>query len=168
MTTRKKNILSGILILAWALVMFLSTRNLSSMVDISIGPELVPRWVAGLLAVLGLCVLVQGLRAAPEEEREKGKESSSPREETEKDPVRRHLPAVTFGLLFLYVYLLKPLGFILSSIAYLTFQITFLSGDYRKKNWLRSFLIGVVTAFLSYAVFRKGLGLLLPRGLLGF
>jgi len=74
---------------------------------------------------------------------------------------------ITVGLILVYVVLLKPLGFIISSSLYLFAQILVLVPVRIKKNYLLYALVAVITSAIIYVSFRFGLDLMLPAGLLG-
>lgn len=61
--------------------------------------------------------------------------------------------------------LFKPLGFVLSSILYLTVQMAVMAPREERKP-LRFFLISVIAVAVIYLIFHNGLSLLLPGGVL--
>jgi putative tricarboxylic transport membrane protein len=166
MNKKRTDTFAGLVILCWGIIIFCATFNMKSMVDISVGPEVIPRVVAVALCILGLVELIRGIREKNTHQLQKTETKSS--EKSGNSLIEKLLPLITFVLLFIFIFLLKPLGFILSSFFYLTFQITVLSKDFSWRNWLKSLLIGFVTSIVVYLIFRKGLGLLLPRGIFGF
>jgi len=74
---------------------------------------------------------------------------------------------ITVVLILVYVALLKPLGFVISSTVYLFAQILVLVPMRIKKNYLLYALVAVITSAIIYVSFRFGLDLMLPAGLLG-
>lgn len=75
---------------------------------------------------------------------------------------------LSFVFLALYVALLEPLGFIISTLLYVFFGVLLLTPPYQKRNYIAAVLIAVVTAVLLDYVFVVLLNVLLPKGLLGF
>jgi putative tricarboxylic transport membrane protein len=72
---------------------------------------------------------------------------------------------LTFVLIFLYLALLEPLGFLLSTAVYLFFQFIVLS---RKKPNLPLYgLLSISTSAIVYYLFVKVFILFLPAGILG-
>lgn len=74
---------------------------------------------------------------------------------------------LTFALIGLYIAMLVPLGFILSSIAYIFAQILVLTPS-GKRDWKSSLVVGSVAAIATTFMFVRLLGVLLPHGLFGF
>lgn len=73
--------------------------------------------------------------------------------------------AETFALSVFYVAALKPAGFLISTVIYLFLQICVLC----PKENLKPFQFGAVALIASmiiYFIFRNGLGLMLPQGIL--
>ena len=64
-----------------------------------------------------------------------------------------------------YVAILEPVGFLISSIAYAFLQIMVMCPP-DKKNPLKFFAISVISTIIIYIVFRYGLDLMLPEGIL--
>jgi len=77
-------------------------------------------------------------------------------------------PWVSFIYIGLYIYLMRKIGFVLSSTLYLTLQIPLLSVDMSRKSYLKAFIIGVITAVVVFLIFAKGFGLRLPTNDWGF
>lgn len=78
-----------------------------------------------------------------------------------------HSFVVIAGLLVLYVAAFKPLGFILSSIAFLFGAMLFLTPK-EKRNWLWIVGLSVVIPIAVYFLFVSGFKLKLPGGILNF
>lgn len=113
------------------------------------GPGALPMAAAATMLVTALIVLVQTLRAQP-----------APDESLR----RTILPGpvlVTIALVALYAVLLKPLGFLPSSVLFLLVMIRILSGR------PLAFCIGVaaLSVVLIYLVFRIVFGVLMPEGI---
>lgn len=97
----------------------------------------------------------------------------------EKEPVSVHVPAptsfftkhyevvLTFVLIGLYVAMLVPIGFTLSSIIYIFAQILVLTPP-GMRNWKFALVVGTVAALTADLLFVRLLGVLLPHGLFGF
>lgn len=161
-------LLSGIFAVVSAILVFLTTLSTKKSFSASaIQPQTVPQILCVIMAILGTLLIVRwcirkkkGL-IKPAAKTEKG----SP----DRNEVFRSLtPPVCFILMGLYVWTLKPLGFITASTMYLTVQIPFLATDLSAKSILKAFLIGAATAVISYLIFVVGFGLRLPMNRLGF
>ena len=77
-------------------------------------------------------------------------------------------PWVSFAYIALYISLMRPFGFTLASVVYLTLQIPLLSVDFSKKSWLKALIIGIITSVVVFLIFAKGFGLRLPTNGWGF
>lgn len=72
--------------------------------------------------------------------------------------------ASIFGTLILYVLLLEPIGFVLTTFvgsAVILFEM-------EERNWLRLLIISALLTAMLYVAFKTGLRIPLPGGLLGW
>ncbi len=74
---------------------------------------------------------------------------------------------LTFVFIGMYVAMLAPLGFTLSSALYIFAQILVLTPP-GKRNPKLALVVGVVAAFTTDFLFVRLLGVLLPHGIFGF
>ena len=72
---------------------------------------------------------------------------------------------LTLVFSLLYVALLKPLGFVISSILYLELQMCIMSQKEKRKP-VKFLLISVISVMVIYFVFHNLLQLMLPNGIL--
>ena len=70
----------------------------------------------------------------------------------------------------IYVNILMPVGFIISTLLYLVLQITVLAPDDKrtKKDLIKYAIITVVFTLVVYFLFRYGFKIILPQGILKF
>ena len=126
----------GVFFLAWALTHYQMGTA------VRMGPGYFPTVLGGLLAVLGLIVLLGGLA-------------------TDGPPVPqfhfRPLIFITVGTV-LYGYLMKPLGLIITTAA-LVFVSAYGGHEFK---WREVTIVWLVLAIFSWAVFVKGLTLPFP------
>jgi putative tricarboxylic transport membrane protein len=140
----------------------------------AIGPRVFPLIVGAGLLGSGLAILLGALAAprermapAPAGERASGgpdraagrAAEAGPAEEPAYETDWRTLLGVA-ALLAAYVLLFRPLGFILTSAAFLPAGARILGSDL----WRRDLLAGVLLSVATYAVFTFLLGLELPAG----
>ncbi len=71
-----------------------------------------------------------------------------------------------FGVLAMYVALLEPVGFILTSCVFLFVTIKIMAPD-GKFDWRFAALLSVIVPPVVYVLFVYGLDMLLPEGILG-
>ena len=78
--------------------------------------------------------------------------------------------ALSLILALLYVFLLKPVGFIICTLFYLFGQIIVLAPDTHrtKKDLIMYLIIDVVFTLVVYFLFRMGFKIVLPAGILPF
>ena len=116
------------------------------------GAGLFPLLVGVSLTTLSALVLISSLKQK--------EESSKDKEPFPEGEDRRRVAAMAVTLI-LFVILLKPLGYIVSSALLLaaTFRLLGL------QSWGKIIPISILTAAISYYVFDSLLGTLLPRGI---
>lgn len=170
----KAPLASGIFTVVIAILAFATTFSHSSAsLKSVIGPVTVPRAVSLLIFALGVVQIIRHFvskKSAPEDKREE-KPSAPAAEEEGLDRMKLFrvlTPWISFAYIALYISLMKPIGFTLSSVIYLTLQIPLLSVDFSKKSWLKALLIGAITSVVVFLIFAKGFGLRLPTNGWGF
>lgn len=167
-------LVSGIFTVIISLVAFGATfsHSASSLKSI-IGPVTIPRLVAGVIFVLGLAQIVrhyiQKKKAPAAEETPAAQEAEVEEEPIDRMQVYRVItPWVSFILIALYIFLMRKIGFVLSSTFYLTLQIPLLSVDLSWKSFLKAFIIGIIASVVIFLIFATGFGLHLPTNGWGF
>jgi putative tricarboxylic transport membrane protein len=75
----------------------------------------------------------------------------------------RKVSLAFFSLVF-YLIFLNYLGYILTTFLFLLSLLKFVG----KRGWVSSILTAIVVSFGSYAIFKIGLGVSLPKGLVKF
>ena len=118
------------------------------------GPGFFPAVIGGILSSLSAALLVTASRS-----------KASPARGSfwkQKGSWVKILPSL-LSLLF-YLAFLDFLGYLLTTSLFIFFLLKFVG----KKGWGASILIAVIVAAGSYAMFRMGLGVLLPRGFISF
>jgi len=70
-------------------------------------------------------------------------------------------------LVLIYVFILQPIGFIISTLLYLMFQMVVLSPDDERdgKHIIRLAVINVVFTLAVFFLFRYGFKIVLPAGI---
>lgn len=166
-------LMSGIFTVFIALLAFGATLSHSAAsLKSVIGPVTVPRMVAGIILAMGIVQIIRFFvqrKKAPAPERRAENPASEDNKPIAKMEVYKAVtPWVSFILIALYIFLMKKIGFVLSSVLYMTLQIPLLSVDMSKKSFLKAFIIGAVTAAVVFLIFAKGFGLHLPTNGWGF
>jgi hypothetical protein len=120
---------------------------------VPIGPAFYPRFLLLLILALSLALVLQGLAAR--------------REKKARVTFRNWLkdyqsPLLSFSLFLLYVLLLPKLGFLFSTILFVS-SLQWLLGRPLWRRLPGSLVIGIATAVVTYWVFEKYLYVFLPR-----
>jgi putative tricarboxylic transport membrane protein len=153
------NLIAGGLFLLFDIVYFLQIGNIKRSTFSVIDSAFFPIVLAVVLAVLSIALLAEGVRKV----RSTGKtDSAAEQKDGDKDYA---CVLETFALSVVYVLLFQPLGFVLSSIIYLFFQIIVLSPKSQIRP-VKIFVVSVVASVVVYVIFRDGLTLMLPNGIL--
>ena len=124
--------------------------------------RIMPTILGILLAILSIFLIIQGVKKLKAHDDEEVKKME-----------RADVMAVvfTFAIIIAYIILLPYLGFILSTMIYLLFQMIILAPS-DKRNIVLFAVVAVVFTLLVFFAFRLGLSQPLPRGpiesLLGF
>ncbi len=164
---------SGIFAIVIAGLAFAATFSHSSPTLASIiGPVTIPRTISALIFALGVLLLMRHFTAKKNTSPKTGQAASSGEASDESVDKMQLLRVVTpwasFALIALYILLMHPIGFTLSSTVYLTLQIPLLSVDFSKKSFLKAFLIGLIASAVVFLIFAQGFGLRLPSNAWGF
>lgn len=170
MKNYKQNLISGTVLFVFAAVYFIMAFDISTFRGLGSTPltaQFMPKFWGTCLLILSGLVVIRGLRQyrawkkSPEAQKEQKKDGSS-------WWYNNYAVVLTFVVLALYVALLEPLGFIVSTMLYVFFGILVITPPYKKRSYLLAGIIVVVTAVLLDYVFVVLLNVLLPKGLIGF
>lgn len=137
-----KDVMSGLLFIALAALFAWQALDLPMGTAVRMGPGYFPLVLAGLMGVLGLIVLINGLRFPGE---------------MPSGIAWRALGVLTFSVVF-FGFAVRPLGF-LPALAIAVFVSATAS---RKFNIVTALASAAVMTVFAWAVFIKGLGLPLP------
>jgi putative tricarboxylic transport membrane protein len=124
------------------------------------GAGFLPFFSGALLAIFGLVLMLSAIFSQTMKERRMLHQSESLQQRW-----GRFLnPLLTVVILFGYILLLNPLGFLLTT--FICLLLLFKLSEPRR--WVTPILLSVVTAFLSYLVFSVWLQCQLPKGVIRF
>ena len=149
----------SIFYLALGIALVLGARTLPKSKVMEIGPDFMPTVIGVLILILAGLLLVNTLRDFKQNAEEA---------EPEKCDYKRVLASLAASVV--YVNVLKPVGFILSTLVYLFLQIFILAPDdqRQKKNLILYLVLDVVFTIAVYFLFRYGFKIVLPAGLIAF
>ena len=160
--SRKKysDIYAGGLILIIGAVLLAASFFVPRGAAVTIGSDFMPKVTCGLMMVLGLWILKEGLNSVKKCDGNDEKDSGI------KEVHYKEL-IISVVLLFAYMLFLVPVGFLIMTTVYIGAQATVLAPA-EKKNPVKFTLIGLVAAVAIYFIFRNVFILMLPVGVLSF
>ncbi|WP_166828553.1 tripartite tricarboxylate transporter TctB family protein [Brevibacterium limosum] len=178
MTAHRTDLITGVAIAVIGAVYYIATFSIQETANI-VTPRTFPAIVGIALIVLGLFLAGQAVfRHRKATLAEAGSGSSGSIESTDAAPGEEGAGGVVleappepqvrkvvlqFALFFVYLAILIPVGFLLSTAAFLMG----LTSIYAREKWIRNLIFSVVFAVVVYAAFVYGLAVYLPVGILG-
>lgn len=156
MTNKQRDILGSVLFLLFGAGMFYLSFDIKHRIPSDVGSAYVPKFIAICILVVAGAKLILALMDKSG--------SGKKKEGIEFDKLGG---IGTIILMFAYMLLLEPVGFILSSIAYLFLQILLLSNKDNRKPVLFA-IIAVVLPIAVSALFYFVIKMPLPKGIIGF
>lgn len=152
------DIIVGIVYAVLGIALIIAARMLPKSQVMDIGPDFMPTVVGTLILVLSIILLVQAVQEL----------RKNPNKEVGEDESDYKRVLLSLILALLYVFLLKPVGFIICTLVYLFCQIYVLAPDSHrtKKDMIMYLIIDVVFTLIVYYLFRIGFKIVLPAGIL--
>lgn len=143
--------LFNIFLLVAGIALFCSAQTIKAGVVLGQGADFMPKLMSVTWIVLSVLNLLYGFREQDEGKKENGS-------------VKRFL--MTLVLLFVYIYLLNPIGFTLASIFYVFIQeLLFVPREKRNtKNYVLFAVISIVIPIAVNLLFQNAFSLILPKG----
>jgi len=141
-----------------AVVIYLASQLPKSRV-MKIGPDFMPLVIGSIILVLALILLFSAVKNF--------KANSAKAASTGADTADYKRVLASLVLVVIYVNILAPVGFIVSTLAYLFLQIIVLAPNDRRdfKNIMMYAVIDVVFVFVVFFLFRYGFKIVLPAGI---
>ncbi|RKI70082.1 tripartite tricarboxylate transporter TctB family protein [bacterium 1xD42-67] len=161
MKEKRETILMGVFFLASSALLFVSAMSIPAPNALTKGGDYMPKVMAVFLAVCSLGFLVTGIMKEPDQ-------TGSGKAEAGQEMGKKQwfLFAVELALLFSYLYLLKTVGFLIMTSAYIFVQAWVITVKEERRP-VKMAVIAVVSTVIIYLTFVKGFKLLLPAGILG-
>ena len=156
-----KDAICGAVIMICAVILFIATFSIKSLLGMNPGPEFMPRVASILLFLVATGILVEGLQNARHHVAEEVSEEEAAYRKAGNRKVI--LSALLIGF---YVFSLETLGFVIATMIYEFCQMIVLTPVDRKKRYVLFAIITVVSTLFFYVAFTKFLYLMLPQGLL--
>ncbi len=162
---KKKDLLAAGLLLLIAIALIAGIPTIKQRTAGIIGPKFMPILVVIFLLILAAIIGIPAILS-------KGEESVQEKTPEEKDHYTiidlvfdRYATITVWVVLIGYALLMKPLGFIPSSIL-LIFLLCILLSPKSERHYVRFAVLAVFSSFLIYFVFVKLFLLLLPKGIM--
>jgi len=155
------DIISGSFVLLVAIGLFIASANIKQFNVVKLGADFVPRLTAVFLVILGIALIVNGVKSLKEI-----KNLETKQEEKKEETPDYISVAVTLILLLIYVILLEKIGFIIMTSLFLFIQFIILSAKSQRK-YMQFALISMITSVSAYYLFVSVFQVMIPAGILG-
>lgn len=164
----RRNIISGGIIFLFGAVYFLLSFQIPTFKGLGSTPidaRFVPQMWGVALMLLSSILLIRGFL-----ERAKLLKASSKAASISWRNllIKNREVILSFVVLAVYITLLKRVGFLLMSAAYVFVMVIILSPEGKKKPWISGLIMGVVLSIIVDFIFVRLLNVMLPQGILGF
>jgi hypothetical protein len=139
--------------------MMIMAKMLPKSTIMDIGPDFMPMCIGLVTFVLAAALAFLNLKNL--------KMRTAEAEKMEKEELDYKRMLTSFMLILVYVYLLQPVGFIVTTILYLPLQMYVLAPDEKKtkKDIIQLAVTSVIFTFVVFFLFRYGFKIILPAGI---
>lgn len=139
--------------------MMIMAKMLPKSTIMDIGPDFMPMCIGIVTFVLAAALAFLNLKNL--------KMRTAESEKMEKEDLDYKRMLTSFMLILVYVYLLQPVGFIVTTILYLPFQMYVLAPDEKKtkRDIIQLAVTSVIFTFVVFFLFRYGFKIILPAGI---
>ncbi len=152
------DIFVGIFFSVFSAAMIIMAKMLPKSKVMAIGPDFMPTVIGVLMLGLSLALLVEAVMHF----KQTSAEAADFKDESDYKRV-----ILSLILCLAYVFLLQPVGFIITTVLYLLLQITVLAPDENrtKKDIIHYLIIDVIFTLIVFFLFRYGFLIVLPAGI---
>lgn len=162
---RYKEIILGVVMLALASFYLYHSTLIRTRNTVSVSAKVIPEILGCIVIVLGVMQIAAGVKYLMRARREGAADGAKP-VFIGKEELRNAVPVIlTFIVILLYAICYEWLGFVVSSTLCMFAQMWILTPKAKFRPGL-FFAISLVVAVVVYVVFRQGLSLSLPAGIL--
>lgn len=150
MVKNLSNHIGNLILILAGIALFISAQGVQTGSAMAQGGDFMPKLLSVFWMVLSVLIFLSDLRKT--------------QKKTGNINVKKFL--ATLGILFAYVFLLKPIGFTLSSIIYTFIQILLLVPEkpQSKKHYIIFALIAIILPIAINLLFVNAFSLILPQG----
>lgn len=152
------DIVVGLFFMAISAIMIGMAAMLPKSTVMDIGPDFMPTVIGAVTFILAAILLVMNVKNM------KLRAAEAAAEEDDCDYKRVLSSAI---LILVYVFILKPVGFIVSTLLYLPLQMLVLAPDEErnKKSLVKLLIVDVIFTMVVFFLFRYGFKIVLPAGI---
>ena len=153
------DIIVGVFFMLLSAAMLVMAKMLPKSTVMDIGPDFMPMCIGVMTFVLAAALVFLNIKNM------KIYVAQAEAEGPEKADYKRVL--TSFIIILVYVFVLKSVGFIISTLVYLPVQMFILAPEERrgKKNVIQLLLTDVLFTFVGFFLFRYGFKIVLPAGI---
>ena len=153
------DIIVGVFFMLLSVAMMVMAKMLPKSTVMDIGPDFMPMCIGVMTFVLAAALVLLNIKNM------KIYVAQAEAEGPEKADYKRVL--TSFIIILVYVFVLKSVGFIISTLVYLPVQMFILAPEERrgKKNVIQLLLTDVLFTFVVFFLFRYGFKIVLPAGI---
>ena len=161
MLAKYRDVICGGVIMIIAVILFISTYSIKSLLGMNPGPDFMPKVASVLLFIVAAGIVAEAVGKL----KDYVPEVVSDEEMAYRKAGNRKviLSALLIGF---YVFSLETLGFVIATMIYEFCQMIVLTPVDKKKRYVLFAIITVVSTLFFYVAFTKFLYLMLPQGLL--
>ena len=153
---KKSDYISGLVLLGFAVILFLGAQGLPLRSEFGPGSGLFPVILSVLLALFSLIIIIQAWR--------RNLHVKTSKETPKLLGTEKKKYFLYLGSFFAFSLFFEKLGYFLSMILFLGFILKYVE----KQSWITTCGIIIVSGLVSYFIFVKFLAVPLPQGLLSF
>ncbi|MGE4353694.1 MAG: tripartite tricarboxylate transporter TctB family protein [Oscillospiraceae bacterium] len=166
--------ITPILVMIFYIYLFGASWSLKAFANDILGSDFMPKVVTALGFLCTLYIFIEQIFITLREKKDAGA-VGSPENGTKStaakknihDFIQQYISVITLILIGIYISLMRPLGFILSTILYLFVQILLIAPREKKKPVFIA-ILSIAFSFAIYTIFTKGFYVILPPGILSF
>ena len=153
------DIIVGVFFLLLSAAMLVMAKTLPKSTVMDIGPDFMPMCIGVMTFVLAAALVFLNIKNM------KIYVAQAEAEGPEKADYKRVL--TSFIIILVYVFVLKSVGFIISTLVYLPVQMFILAPEERrgKKDVIQLLITDVLFTFVVFFLFRYGFKIVLPAGI---
>lgn len=168
MVEKYNDIFSGFFLFLISVGMFAATFSFKALTVSKVGPDFMPKIIAGLIALVSIAIIVSAFKNLKKKkalEIQMGEEETSATIDASEEKV--YLPVIlSLALMVGYLILMPYVGFLIMTAVYLFFQMYVLS-DKSNKRLVLFLVVSIVSSAVTYYIFRSIFYVMLPSGILG-